>query len=100
MSASATRRRLSAALFSSVLLLALVVMPAVANAEQAGLDPSYGGGGWSLTAPGTLEGPVPGSFEIGSIAASLDPAGRLLVAAAGTEPGENENSYLVARFLL
>jgi uncharacterized delta-60 repeat protein len=57
------------------------------------LDTGFGEGGW-------LTSPVPRSFEIGSITASLDPAGRLLVAAAGARSSESENSYLVARFLL
>ena len=57
------------------------------------LDASFGEGGW-------LTPPVPGSFEIGSLAAALDPAGRLLIAAAGAQAGENEHSYLLARFLL
>jgi uncharacterized delta-60 repeat protein len=56
-------------------------------------DAGLGEGGW-------LTSPVPDSFEIGSLAAALDPAGRLLVAAAGARPGESKNSYLVARFLL
>ena len=57
------------------------------------LDAGFGDGGW-------LTSPVPGSFEIGALAASLDPTGRLLVAAGGIQLGESENSYLVARFLL
>jgi len=57
------------------------------------LDAGFAEGGWLIS-------PIPGSYVIGSLAASLDPAGRLLVAAAGAQPGESESSYLVARFLL
>jgi len=58
------------------------------------LDPSFGEGGWIVT-------PVPDHFAVGSTAASLDPQGRLLVAAAGTgAPADAGNGYLLARFLL
>jgi uncharacterized delta-60 repeat protein len=56
-------------------------------------DPGFGNGGWLVV-------PVPDSFEVNSTAATLDPQGRLIVAAAGTSKGQNKNGYLVARFLL
>jgi hypothetical protein len=56
-------------------------------------DASLGEGGW-------LVSPAPGSFEVGSTAATLDPQGRLVVAAAGTNRGQSKNGYLLARFLL
>lgn len=56
-------------------------------------DRGFGDGGWLIA-------PVPDSFEVGSIAAALDPQGRLLLAAAGTSAGQSKNGYLLARFLL
>jgi uncharacterized delta-60 repeat protein len=57
------------------------------------LDRSFGEGGWILDR-------IPGSIEIDATAASLDPQGRLLVAATVTAPGQSAGGYLLARFLL
>ncbi|MFT3865510.1 MAG: hypothetical protein QM729_14660 [Solirubrobacterales bacterium] len=56
-------------------------------------DRSLGDGGWILD-------PVPGTDEVGVSTASLDPQGRLLLAATITAPGQAEGGYLLARFLL
>jgi hypothetical protein len=56
-------------------------------------DENFGEGGWIIT-------PVPDSFEVKSTAATIDPQGRLLVAAGVTAQGQHENGYLLARFLL
>ena len=58
------RRRLPTAFFSSILLLAAIVMPAVANAGQGSLDPSYGAAGWSSIPPSTVPEPS-GGVRIG-----------------------------------
>lgn len=57
------------------------------------LDRSLGDGGWILDR-------VPGNDEVGVNAASLDPQGRLLLAATITAPGQAQGGYLLARFLL
>jgi hypothetical protein len=57
------------------------------------LDRSVGNGGWILDR-------VPGTDEVGVSTASLDPQGRLLIAATVTAPGQAEGGYLLARFLL
>jgi len=58
------------------------------------LDPSVGTRGWILDR-------VPGTEEVGVSTASLDPQGRLLLAATVTAPKQQGNGgYLLARFLL
>jgi hypothetical protein len=57
------------------------------------LDRSFGKGGWILDR-------VPGTVEVGASAATIDPQGRLLVAATVTAPGQHEGGYLLDRFLL
>jgi hypothetical protein len=57
------------------------------------LDRSLDAGGWILDR-------VPGTDEVGVNTASLDPQGRLLLAATITAPGQSQGGYLLARFLL
>jgi uncharacterized delta-60 repeat protein len=57
------------------------------------MDPSFGEGGWIITA-------VPEPLELTSTAATLDPQGRLLLAATVTAPDQIEGGYLLARYLL
>jgi uncharacterized delta-60 repeat protein len=57
------------------------------------LDPAFGGGGWIITA-------VPEPLEVTSTAATLDPQGRLLLAATVTAPEQTRGGYLLARYLL
>jgi hypothetical protein len=57
------------------------------------LDPSFGQGGWIITA-------VPEPLEVSSTAATLDSQGRLLLTASVTAPAETREGYLLARYLL
>ncbi len=56
-------------------------------------DRSFGNKGW-------IRDRVPGTVEVGATAATLDPQGRLLLAATITAPGQPAGGYLLARFLL
>lgn len=60
---------------------------------NGGLDRSFGARGW-------VRAPVPGSLRVSATAATLDPQGRLLLAATITAPGSTSGGYLLARFLL
>jgi hypothetical protein len=57
------------------------------------MDPSFGEGGWIITG-------APEPLEVTSTAATLDPQGRLLLAATVTAPDQTEGGYLLARYLL
>jgi uncharacterized delta-60 repeat protein len=57
------------------------------------MDPSFGEGGWIITG-------VPEPLELTSTAATLDPQGRLLLAATVTAPDQARGGYLLARYLL
>jgi uncharacterized delta-60 repeat protein len=56
-------------------------------------DHSFGTGGWILDR-------VPGTDEVGVNTATLDPQGRLLLAATISAPGQTQGGYLLARFVL
>lgn len=57
------------------------------------MDPSFGDGGWII-------GRVPEPLAVTSTAATLDPQGRLLLAATVTAPDQEQGGYLLARYLL
>jgi len=57
------------------------------------MDFAFGERGWIIDR-------VPEPLEVGSTAATLDPQGRLLIAATVTAPDQSQGGYLLARYLL